>query len=352
MSPLGRQRTLEHGRRSLEAGISAIGQKRLFRPLTLSDSLMLVSWPLAFQALKDKWGATPGEIAIWIWNSALRAYWNRGDPNGPLVRFSFLEDARGDDYHSILATLSLIDAEVEAFTPQARYLTFEQLSKRWRRYFNSSDEVKAFIIAETGATTNNLSMDFPPLDPLDRRNRPIEQCLFNESHVNRRTEVYFGTECRFEVGGKIITEASFEICHRAYEMEVESPGQHRVHALNRARELTVPAALEVFKRDLGGDYPTNLELLAGLFHEHGLQILVQGIAPIPSTVFSALYAVMTLGFTPKTDPATGEAAEMPSVERLLVSGKLLATPLLSCKIPRESVCDALLSHGGVAGLRS
>ena len=115
-----------------------------------------------------------------------------------------------------------------------------------------------------------------------------------------------------------------------------------MHALNRAKELTVPAALEVLKRDLGGDYPDNLELLATLFHEHRLDILIQGSAPLGNYVTSALYSAMTLGFTPKIEPAMGEVAETPSVAGLLDSGKLLARPLHICTIRRESMRDALL----------
>lgn len=140
-----------------------------------SDKPDYIAYPRALKLLTDRINATPEEIAAWVWmgpgpdDGGLAAYLNAKELVPP-PRFNF-DYYMGDDYLSPLMACSFLAADIAKFQPKDRYITGEELIKRWREL--PGIQVEAFIqakIAESrlldmhpvmGATQWSESENFP-----------------------------------------------------------------------------------------------------------------------------------------------------------------------------------------------
>lgn len=144
-----------------------------------SATIDFIAYPKALKILREKWQATPEELAVWIFLGpdigGIAAYRNANELNPP-PRF-FLAYYHGyEDYLSALMACWFRQDDIDRFEPAGRYITGEALIERWSKLPGLRPE--AFIrakIAEsrlqdihptfgaTGATFGEETIFFPPL---------------------------------------------------------------------------------------------------------------------------------------------------------------------------------------------
>lgn len=136
-----------------------------------------IAYPKAMKILREKWQATPEELAIWIFmgpeSGGIAAYQNANELTPP-PRF-YIAACLCEDYLSLLMSSWFRRDDVELFEPADRYITGEELIERWAKHPGLRPE--AFIrakIAESrlvdlhptfGGTqgTYDDQANFPPL---------------------------------------------------------------------------------------------------------------------------------------------------------------------------------------------
>ena len=95
-----------------------------------------IPYPRALALLKDRLGASPAEVAAWVWfgpeTGGLCAYRNANELTEP-PRFFFSESAwvETPDYLAELASAWFCLAEISKFEPADRYITGSELCDRW-----------------------------------------------------------------------------------------------------------------------------------------------------------------------------------------------------------------------------
>lgn len=146
-----------------------------------------IAYPKAMQILREKWNATPDELAVWIFmgpdEAGIAAYRNANELIPPQrVYFDF---SMGEDYRQTLVACWFLQEDIDRFTPADRYITGAALIERWGIQPDLDSE--AFIrakIAESrlldihptfGGTKGTFGDDagFPPLSA----------ALFAMSHI-------------------------------------------------------------------------------------------------------------------------------------------------------------------------
>lgn len=92
-----------------------------------------ISYPRALQLSAERWGATPEEVAAWIWldpkHGGLAAYCHASGSDS-WRRFVF-DYTDGDDYVARLGCCWFSADELDRFTPRIRYVTATALLERW-----------------------------------------------------------------------------------------------------------------------------------------------------------------------------------------------------------------------------
>jgi hypothetical protein len=143
-----------------------------------TQAVRYIAYPKAMHQLAARLGATPEELAAWVWmgpkQGGLAAYVNPVDFDPP-PRFHF--GLGGDfDYVAPLMASWYAEEEVAHFEPTDRYITATALIKRWGE--NPSLQPEAFILAKIresrlqdihpmfGGTRGTFweYADFPPLE--------------------------------------------------------------------------------------------------------------------------------------------------------------------------------------------
>jgi len=170
----------------------------------------LLPYSKAFERLQARFpGLSPNELAMWVSTDKLTAYPNddAAYPHTSPVPGMSLEEFRSgcpelaeyedkygirpfsfhdDDVHSIedLEECFFDPEEIAAFAGEW-YLTFQRLVERWQ---NQKPDIAAYIKRKAA------KMDFfrfGPFDPLNRIDRPIEECLFALHQVEDREKEWF-----------------------------------------------------------------------------------------------------------------------------------------------------------------
>jgi hypothetical protein len=211
-----------------------------------------IAYPKAMRILREKWQATPEELAVWIFlgpeSDGIAAYLNANELSPP-PPFSYAYSPISEDYLSPLMMCWFREDDLDRFSPSERYITGKQLLERWGKI--PDIQAEAFIIAKiaesrlvdlhpiAGGTRITFAeqQDFPPL----------ESGLFAMSHIEQiETEdfdsapfvKYFGvadpkTKAPDDKGGRpqsILTEA-IEMAYLYYlelgDISILKPGQVR-----------------------------------------------------------------------------------------------------------------------------
>ncbi|MFO1262703.1 MAG: hypothetical protein U1E84_05075 [Rhodoferax sp.] len=149
-----------------------------------------IAYPKAIHQLAQRLGATPEELAAWIWmgpkEGGIAAYMNANELNPP-PRFFYATGSDSQDYIAPLMACWFKADDIDQFTPADRFITGKALIERWSK--RPGLQPAAFIrakIAESrlldahpiyGGTRGTFSehRDWPPL----------ETGLFTLEHVRR-----------------------------------------------------------------------------------------------------------------------------------------------------------------------
>ena len=110
-----------------------------------SDAVRYTPYPKAMKNLANRFGATPDELAAWVFmgknDNGLVAYLNANELDPP-PRFSFHDrdpSSNNDfDYVAPLMACWFDEAELAAFTARDRYVTGAMLCERWRDHIINS----------------------------------------------------------------------------------------------------------------------------------------------------------------------------------------------------------------------
>ena len=138
-----------------------------------------IAYPIAMDRLKLRLGATPAELAGWIWagpkNGGIAAYIN-GDELDPPPRFRYAIGGDSHDYIAPLMACWFDAADIARFVPIDRYVIGAELVERWRARpgLDAMEFIRAKISESRlldahpifGATQGTFpeELDLPPLE--------------------------------------------------------------------------------------------------------------------------------------------------------------------------------------------
>lgn len=95
-----------------------------------------IAYPKAMRILKERWKATPEELAVWIFIGSnpggIVAYRNANELNPP-PEFNFIQFMDDEDYLSLLMACWFRQDDIERFEPVDRYITGAALIERWSK---------------------------------------------------------------------------------------------------------------------------------------------------------------------------------------------------------------------------
>ena len=156
-----------------------------------------IAYPMAMKKLRDKWQATPEELAAWLWlhDEDLAAYTNANELDSPpRFNYGYYSDSGSFDYIKPLMACWFISEELASFKPDERYITGKQLIERWQKYPDIHPE--EFIRAKI---RESRLMDGHPICGLTRGTNPgvsssppLELALFGLSYVEAIEHSDFG----------------------------------------------------------------------------------------------------------------------------------------------------------------
>ena len=151
------------------------------------DDFEYIAYPRAMKRLRERLGATPEEVAAWVFwgetHGGLVAYTNANELDPP-PRFHFIH-TMGDDYVSPLMACWFRRDDIETFEPDERYITGKALIERWGK--DPDIEPKAFMLAKI---EESRLLDMHPncggtraTWPEQESFPPMESGLFALSHI-------------------------------------------------------------------------------------------------------------------------------------------------------------------------
>lgn len=112
------------------------------------ENFEYIAYPRAMKRLRERLGATPEEVAAWVFwgetQGGLVAYTNANELDPP-PKFAFFY-TMGDDYVSPLMACWFRRGDIEAFEPDERYITGKALIERWGK--EPDIEAEAFVLAK------------------------------------------------------------------------------------------------------------------------------------------------------------------------------------------------------------
>lgn len=158
-----------------------------------------IAYPRAMHQLQQRVGATPEELAAWIWVApelgGIAAYVNANELDPP-PRFRFGDRGDSQDYLSPLMACWFLTDDVAKFAPAERFITGSALIERWKSL--PVLQAEAFIVAKIresrlqdlhplfGGTVGTFD-DQPSLPPLTSG-------LFSLSEIKKIEAEDFGEE--------------------------------------------------------------------------------------------------------------------------------------------------------------
>ena len=147
---------IERVARTNERGLQSFGPTLEARDGVADASAVYIAYPRALHELGVRIGATPDEMAAWVFKGRTRggltAYRSPGGVNPPQPFHCGLGvgSEQDFDYLTPLQGCWFRQADLLAFDPESRYLTGKALVERWRNV--PGIEAEAFIIAKVRAS--------------------------------------------------------------------------------------------------------------------------------------------------------------------------------------------------------
>lgn len=130
-------------------------------PIEPSPAVRYIAYPKAMQQLAQRLGASPEELAAWIWTGPERggiaAYVNANELDSP-PRFSYAYFVGTSDYIAPLMACWFKADDVEQFDPEDRYIVGAALIERWNK--RPGLHAEAFIQAKIA---ESRLMDIHPI---------------------------------------------------------------------------------------------------------------------------------------------------------------------------------------------
>lgn len=115
-----------------------------------------IAYPKAAALLAERLGASPDEIAMWIWSTpkdgGICAYRNANELSPPPRFFYDVLMHSDGDYLSPLMGCWFEQKEIEQFEPTDRFVTGSLLIERWAKYVS---QPRAFIVAKISESRLN-----------------------------------------------------------------------------------------------------------------------------------------------------------------------------------------------------
>ncbi len=106
-------------------------------PTSLTPPTQYVAYPKAMHQLAERLGATPEELAAWVWagqkDGGIAAYLNANELDPP-PQFFFAPGSESQDYIAPLMACWFRADEIANFVPTERYITGQALMERWGKY--------------------------------------------------------------------------------------------------------------------------------------------------------------------------------------------------------------------------
>lgn len=147
-----------------------------------------LAYPKAMQRLAERLGATPEELAAWIWcgpqKGGIAAYMNANELDPP-PRFFYATGSDNQDYIAPLMACWFQEDDIDQFAPADRYITGAALIERWSQ--RAGLHAVAFIHAKIA---ESRLLDIHPIYAGTRGTfsehsdwPPLESGLFSLAHV-------------------------------------------------------------------------------------------------------------------------------------------------------------------------
>ena len=169
-------------------------------PTPPASPVRYIAYPKAMKLLTKRLGATPEELAAWVFigqeDGGLAAFRNANELDPPR-KFYFDPGSGNDfDYLSPLMACWFKEDDISAFEPADRYITGKALIERWSK--QPGIQAKAFIRAKI---EESRLMDMHPITGLTRGSNPedtscppLELALFETAYVEAIEAEDFGVD--------------------------------------------------------------------------------------------------------------------------------------------------------------
>ena len=118
--------------------------------LSQGSVVRYLAYPKAMHQLTARLGATPEELAAWVWmgpkDGGIAAYMNANELDPP-PQFHYTVGSDNPDYVAPLMACWFASTEIDQFTPTERYITGKTLIERWgsKRHLNATAFIRAKI---------------------------------------------------------------------------------------------------------------------------------------------------------------------------------------------------------------
>ncbi len=168
-------------------------------PTPPASPVRYIAYPKAMKLLAKRLGATPEELAAWVWvgpeDGGLAAYRNANELDPP-PRFYYCTGNDDPDYLAPLMACWFREDDISAFEPADRYITGKVLVERWSKH--SGIQPVAFILAKIAESRlldihpiyGGTQTFFPKFDSFP----PMESGLFVLAHVEAIEAEDFGVD--------------------------------------------------------------------------------------------------------------------------------------------------------------
>lgn len=148
-----------------------------------------IAYPKAMKILRERWGATPEELAAWVdlgpETGGIEAYRNANELNPP-PRFDFIYflDMDDEDYLSLLMACWFRQDDIERFEPVDRYITGEALIERWSKFVPRPDAFIRSKIFESRLSDIHPTFGFTQGSHVNDTSRPpLSAALFSMKDI-------------------------------------------------------------------------------------------------------------------------------------------------------------------------
>lgn len=155
-----------------------------------------LSYPQAMRKLADAHGASPEELAGWIWDDSLMAHLHANEL-GASEQFTYATDFVGEvsmDYVALMSACWFKQSDIEAFEPKCRYITGGALLERWREqpYFQGEKHICSLVEAGRLNDAHPIAGATQASFPDELHYPPLIEALFEMEAVDRVEVEDFG----------------------------------------------------------------------------------------------------------------------------------------------------------------